>query len=149
MGGNRLSSCLVCGTALEFSATDVLAGVSDPADKELLAPVCVGCCIDRLVRSRGGLAFRYEPSDRELVDPGRVVVTAGAVAAIMASGHSVHEVLKRHANLLGSVRLVTAAQVGSTELLLISDLRSDGESATTIMRSGESRLRPGVLPLTA
>lgn len=89
----RRSRCLVCGAALEFSA-DLMAWASDPADKELHAPVCIGCCLTRLVRSGGGLAFRYEPSasGRDLVDPGRVVVTPGAVEAIMASGHSIHEV---------------------------------------------------------
>src|SRR4051794_6258305 len=152
MGGKN-SVCLICSAALEFSGPDLMASATDPADKELHAPVCIGCCLDRLVRSRGGLAFRYEPSasGRDLVDPGRVVVTASAVEAIMASGHSIHELLKRHANLLGNARLVTAVKVGGAELWLISDLpaQTDGEAGTTVMRAGESRLRPGILPLTA
>ena len=61
------ASCLVCGSALEFSAREAQAA-ADPADRGHLAPVCVGCCIDKLVAARGGLAFRFRPASRAMIE---------------------------------------------------------------------------------
>src|SRR4051794_17681312 len=93
--GTKASRCLVCGTALEFDAGELFA-----AERltDVLAPVCVGRCLARVVASRGGLALRPELPERAILDPGRVVVTARAVAALVAAGQSVEEVLRRRAD---------------------------------------------------